>query len=132
MLKFGDIFKYQEFDYVYLSLVDQNLYAAKILSPKESLLIKEQYERTQKNIAKRNSVERNSLYCFTILSTKGYQDQMAHFKTAQSGQAYDDTILPSNQAVNIDDLKEILKTIRDKNSPLPIQLKESLKDVSIN
>jgi len=75
---FGDIFKYEDHEYIFLVQTDSIIYAAKILEPEESKIINRLYER---RVASNSILEKSILYCYVKLETAQFKDRIAHFKS---------------------------------------------------
>ncbi len=119
IVKFGDIFRYREEEYLYLAQNGEIIYAAKILDENKSdQLIK--FSEKRRN-------HWNVLYSFVILSTDEFKGRIAHFKDTDKNsiESYFDVI----GSLNKKDLREIKQEILNKNSAVPIKLKEMIKDI---
>lgn len=74
-LVFGDVFIYENNEYIFLVATPDQIYTAKILNLELSKEINKQY---QVAIAKnKNVMLRNILYCFVILSTQELKGRIA-------------------------------------------------------
>ncbi len=126
--KFGDVFRYNEKEYVFLAQTDGIIYAAKILNEEEA----DKIQRVYNNRCKNNSAEKvkhNVLYSFVILSTDDFKNRMAHFYNTDKNkfELFFDIIC----SLNKNDQKEIWKEISSENSAVPIKLKQLIKDIEI-
>ncbi len=125
MVKFGDVFRHNEKEYVFLAQVDDIIYAAVMLSHELTQKVKTRYEKiVQSNNAK---VKDNVLYCFVILDSEPFKDRMAHFANTD-GNSFDltfDTI----GSLNEHDIKAIKQEILAENIAVPIRLKEIVKTI---
>jgi len=124
---FGDIFRYENREYIFLVQADNITYAARILEVNESKIINGLYE---KRVASNSVLEKNILYCYVKLETAQFKGRIAHFKN--TGQD-DFRLLIEKLSYSLDakDKKQIKDEILRKDSPVPIGLKELIRDISI-
>lgn len=128
IVKFGDIFRYREEEYVYLAQNGEIIYAAKILDKEKTDKVLKLYE----NSCRTNRIEKvksNVLYSFVILSTDEFKDRMAHFNNTDKN-----NIEPSFDilgVLNEKDLKAVKHEILDKSSAVPLKLKEMIRDIDV-
>src|SRR3989344_3995792 len=125
MIKFGDVFRFNEQEFVFLAQTGEITYAAKILSKEltgQVLQLSAIREKAQKKI------DAHALYSFVMLQTPQFKGRMAHFKDTDKN--------PLNEGVEVTgqlnkkDLEGIKDEILDKNSAVPIKVKELVKDIS--
>lgn len=127
-LIFGDIFRCDNKDYIFLAKTTSVIYAAEILDPN----LTKQVDTLFKNrlaAGKLNKVEDSILYCYVILETKEYKGRMAHL--GNTGK--DDFSLVIEKlpiSLNLDDLKEIKKEICERKA-ISIALRELVKDIGL-
>ena len=83
MIKFGDIFRFNEQEFVFLAQTHEITYAAKVLNLDDTKSVLRLYEiRNAGNSEKINNV----LYSFVILNTPEFKNRMAHLNnTDQNG-----------------------------------------------
>ncbi len=129
-LLFGDVFRYNNREYIFLAKTEEILYAAQILGVNESQQIDGQFK---KRIAqgKDSKFQQWSLYCYVMLQTQEFKQRMAHMnRTGKDDFGLVIEKLPLVLApVDIKCLKEeILKA----GSPLPIELKEIVNEIDID
>ncbi|HSX42322.1 MAG TPA: hypothetical protein VLE93_03145 [Candidatus Saccharimonadales bacterium] len=79
-IKFGDVFKFNGKEYIFIAKIDDIIYAAEILDRENS--------QTILRLADRNSTRGNRLidtllYCFVELTTEQFTERVAHMKGAQ-------------------------------------------------
>lgn len=129
MIKFGDVFRYNEEDFVYLANVNDILYAAKILQADKTRTLRERQQQVDGNPALRERLQSHILYCFVILTTPEYKDRIAHFKGTDQTETLEVSAL--GVALNSHDLQEMLDTILSPTSPLPQALKKAVKDITL-
>jgi len=133
MLKFGDTFKYNGNDYVYLVKTDEILYAAEILDIQNTKLVNEMYEKQCRAGRKPEILSKSPLYCLVMLSTELFRERAAHFyNTGKNDPANNECSLADLDLVghlNEIDLKEIKKEIMD--GPVPLELRELTKDTVV-
>ena len=120
-IKFGDIFKYREKEYVFLAKTEEIFYTSQILAEKETKQINDLFEKRCRG-QNRERLKRHPLYCYVILKTEEFKNRMAHFKN--TGQDELGLIDKTGNTLNEEDLREIKKEIINPNSPLPRELKQ--------
>jgi len=126
MIKFGDVFRFSEQEFVFLAQTDEITYAAKVLNLDDTKSVMKLYEkRNARNSEKINNV----LYSFVILNTPELKNRMAHLNnTDQNGRHNGYEVI---NTLNSKDLKEIKEEIMNKSSAVPLKLKELTKDIVI-
>lgn len=110
MIKFGDVFKHGERDYVYLAGTSEIIYAAKILSIENTEKVLNLSNKRETN-GNRDKYKGHSLYCFVMLDTDEFKDRMAHFQQTQYG---DVSVESAFRHLNTGDLKKIKEEIKKK------------------
>lgn len=125
MIKFGDVFRYKEQDYVFLAKTPEILFAAQILEKEDS----DDFIRARNVIERKQSVKSSNLaYCFVILRTAEFKKRIAHLaNTGQDELVFDQFLC----TLDPEDLKEIQREILADGSPVPRGLKELVKDIEI-
>ncbi len=119
-LLFGDIFRYQGNDYVYLAETEDVRYAAKILDVDQSAKL----DRAANGPRKTTSL----VYSYVKLSTKEFENRCAH--TGLTGkEAFTRLVDKLNVELDEVDKKAIYKEIVE--GPVPTGLKKLLADVEI-
>lgn len=131
MLKFGDIFRYKERDWVYLIHTEEILYSALILDTQMSEYTKKMYENLCKQ---KSSLEISKLlgrraYCFVELRTEDVKGRIAHFGQVDGNTTNECFSLSSIGQLNNEDLREIQKEI--EIGPFSKILKERVKTIVI-
>ncbi len=127
IVKFGDVFRHTEEDYVFLAQTDGIIYAAKILDEEKTAAT----QKLNEIRIKANNIQKtkHALYSYVILSTDDFKNRMAHFYNTDKNKfelSFD--IICS---LNKNDQKEIWKEILHENSAVPIKLKQLIKDIEI-
>lgn len=126
-LTFGDVFEYNEKEWIYLAETEDILYAARILNVEKSRAL---------NNAFNNALRKNSpaiegpIYSFVILQTKELRERAAHF--ANTGNDRFDNLIftPLNIKLAKEDLREIKNEITRKRC-VSLRLKELVRDIQI-
>ena len=128
MLKFGEVFRWREKEYVFLAATPDILYAALILDRAESDQLSHLYEI--RVVTSKDESLKHPLYIFVTLSTPEFKDRLAHFHQTQH------ELFPGIQVVNIvltsKDKSEIQKEILNPKSSLPKELKNLISNLVIN
>jgi len=128
-IKFGDIFRYKEEEYVFLAKTDEIVYAGQILDKAKTRKIDDLCEkRFRGNIDSR--IKNLPLYCYVMLYTDEFKDRMAFLgKTGED--EFDYTFDLTGQTLNEQDIFEIKKEIIDPSSPIPGILRELIEALDI-
>ena len=128
-MKFGDIFKYKEKDYVYLAHTQETLYSALILDDQMSEKLRKMVEVAgfKKSSPAFSELINRPAYCFVELSTSEVKARLAHLGKADL-LGGDCTVLLSGQ-LNKEDMRQIIKEI--KIGPVPLILKDLTKNIVI-
>ena len=126
MIKFGDIFRFNEQEFVFLAQTHEITYAAKVLNLDDTKSVLRLYEiRNAGNSEKINNV----LYSFVILNTPEFKNRMAHLNNTDQNGHHDGYEVINT--LNSKDLKEIKEEIINKSSAVPLKLKELMKDIFV-
>lgn len=131
MLKFGNIFKYKEKDYVFLAHTEEILFSALILDKQMSKIVREKFENLykQKSSSEISKLLDSRAYCFVELRTEDVKNRLAHFAQTQQNPISEYSSLFSMGQLNKEDLKQI--KIEIEQGPVPLILKELTKDIVI-
>lgn len=126
-LLFGDIFLYDNGEYVFLVATTDQIFAAKILDKD----LTEEIERSYKNALSKNKecALRLTLYCYVILTTKEVKDRMANF-VKTDGYSADKIIRRLPFSLNENDKRDILEEISQSHS-IPLGLKELMSEMQL-
>jgi len=125
-IKFGDVFKHHEQEYVFLAKTGDILYAAQILDVEKTRQIK----RLDDHRARRPDANRfeNILYCYVMLSTEEFKDRMAHFgDPTLDGIVIDKT----GVALNTEDMRTLKNDLCDPRTLVAGELKQLVRDLVI-
>lgn len=122
LLTFGDIFRFQEREYVYLAEIDSVTYAAKILDRGTSKTL---MARSEVKAKQGNDVKNAKLFCFVMLTTPEFCDRAAHIGSSDQNEPFDEWI-DKIGLLNEPDLENLKKEIIESNG-VPILLQELAK-----
>ncbi|MFH0779791.1 MAG: hypothetical protein V1928_02925 [Parcubacteria group bacterium] len=135
MVKFGDIFRYKEYIYIYLAAKDDGvtLYVSQIFSNREVIqdFIK---SRSGLSVIKTiDPVKKNILdlsHCFIILTTDGFESQMAHLANSDK---HNVNITESESIGELcrEDLNALKKEILDNIDVLPPTVVKYVQELDI-
>lgn len=127
---YGDIFRINEIDYIFLaSTEDDTVYAAKILDTEKSIQVDNFCTRSACS-PNSEKIARNILCCYVKLTTEGLNNKLAHLAEAQN--ALDIvTYCTTGIKINNDDRKVLKKEIIDPDTPLPKQLKDLINEIEL-
>ena len=128
LIKFGDVFKYRDKDYVYLAKTDEVLYVAQILSQEHTKQLNHQSEKISKQPHRAQFMEKQPLYCFVILRTEDFRDRAAFLGRPEMD---DDLVFDVYSQLECEDLKKIKDEIIRKDSPVSPKLKELISDIDV-
>jgi hypothetical protein len=128
-MKFGDVFKYNEFDYVYLAGVDEVIYTAKIFELSYTAKFENLTNNTAKNGKTVYRLDQNKIYCYVKLTTEELKNRVAHIGLAESKDDQSFSIDSIGCSLNTRDLIAIKKEILD--GPVDINLKDNVRNIEI-
>lgn len=124
-LTFGDIFQYNQKEYIFLAKTEDRIYTAQILSPTETSKIDRLFRLRQSQ----NRPTNLTLYCYVILQTNEFKNRAAHL--LNTGNIYHSDYFTKLQIeLQTKDLKAIQEEIL-KKSTISTQLKELIKDIKL-
>ena len=127
-LKYGTVFKYLDREYIFLAETEEFIYAARILSLKDTKRVETTYSKAvAKNIP---NVDKMPIYSFVILQTKELEQRAAHLQGTGNNNFIDLLISPLNIILCKEDLVGIKDEIT-KEGCVSIRLKELMKDIEI-
>jgi len=120
LLKFGDVFRHNGEEYIFLKATENIIYAAKVLNDVFSRKVLSSYENEQSKGKK--DLESKILFAFVVLSTDQLKERVAHFgKTGEND--ISSMVEPLGFSISESDIKEIKELI--KSSPcIPGELKD--------
>lgn len=121
LLTFGDVFRFNENDYVYFFGTAEITYAAKILNEELTADLNSSGEWA----AKRGKAEDNPMYCFVILSTARFKNRAAHIGASGRNNPSTPEKIGRLNKKDIDAIKEEIIESRG----VPISLKEFVKGI---
>lgn len=130
MATFGCIFRFDEKEYVFLAQTSEIIYAARILDIEMThRIVEKDNERMKMNFHRPHKAV-HPLYCFTILRTKDFEGRMANLGKSQFGDA--GSHIPfTGQTLIKEDIIDLREKIISPDAPLPLELKESIRSLSI-
>lgn len=124
-LTFGDIFRYNEREYIFLAKTEDKIYTAQILTPADTEKVNRLFNLREAS----NRPTISSLYCFVILQTADFKDRAAHLQNT-GNVAFTNLIEKLPVALDVEDLKNIKLEITRK-STISIELKELVKEIKL-
>lgn len=128
IIKFGDVVRYNENEYVFLAQNDGIIYAAKILDKNTTGSI----QKLEESRYKKNSIQKvknNVLYSYVILSTDEFKDRMAHLNNTDKNNF--ELVFDITCTLNNNDQKKIKEEILNESSAVSAKLKQIIKDIDI-
>ncbi len=126
--KFGDIFKYEEEEYVFLFPAEGGVYAVKVLNKQET---RECELLCEKLSLQQIGEQGRIIFCFVKLKSHNFKDRIAHFsRDAKNSKNYYPFISTGLKLEKIDRTK-ILEEIRRDGSTASEELIELTKDIKI-
>ena len=120
---FGDIFRYNEEQYVFLASTDEIVYAARVLDPEKTALINQMNNRR----AARHDASRtdgNSLYWYVVLTTNELEECAAHLKDTDQDASRDRFFEWIGKTLNENDITHLKEEILKEGCPIPKGLRE--------
>lgn len=123
LLAFGDIFRFQETEYVYLVDINSITYAAKILDQRVSKTL---MERSEIKAKLGGEIKDAKLFCFVMLTTPEFCNRAAHIGFSDQNEPFDEFI-DKIGFLNESDLLNLKKEIIASNG-VPLALQELAKN----
>ena len=127
---FGNIFNYNEKDYVFLAKTEDIIYTAEIFDKEKSLLYKKAVDKASKDSRQSYKLSQHLLYCFVELRTEEFKERVAYYGRPAQGDIpnfFENPIC----TLNIADLKELHKELLEDELAVPELLKEKIKGIKI-
>lgn len=124
-LTFGDVFRYNEREYIFLAKTEERIYAAQILTPVDT----ERVDRLFKLREASNKPTNLTIYCYVILQTVDFKNRAAHLHNT-GNMSTTNLIEKLPFALDAEDLKNIKAEIMKKNT-ISIELRELVEDINI-
>lgn len=122
MIKFGDIFRYNEKIFVYLGQTEDITFAARILDGGQTRELL-RLNKISENRRISRPIDESTVFCFVILSTDGFNEQAVHLHESD----YNTDIHPEFIIeLNKEDVEKLKKEIEEK-SAIPSALKEIVR-----
>lgn len=124
-LTFGDVFRYNEKEYIFLAKTEDRIYTAQILIPADT-------EKVNKLFNLREASNRptiSTLYCYVILQTADFKDRAAHLQNT-GNVAFSNLTEKLSVSLDMEDLKNIKLEIM-KKSTISIELRDLVKDIKL-
>lgn len=125
-LTFGDVFRYNEKEYIFLAKTEDRIYAAQVLTPEDTEKVNRLFNIREAS----NRPTISTLYCFVILQTADFKDRAAHLQNT-GNISFTNLIEKLSVSLDIEDLKNIKMEIVRKNT-ISIELKELVQDIQLN
>ncbi|MFH1129119.1 MAG: hypothetical protein V1686_00055 [Patescibacteria group bacterium] len=125
--EFGDIFEYEQRDWIFLAKIGDIMSACRILDTEETRKINSLYEyRSKRN---ENCINQ-SIFCFVVLQTEGFKGRMAHFAKSELGDVKS-ILYKTEVKLDKEDLIKIKKEIENLNSSVSGGLRKIIKNIEI-
>ena len=126
ILKFGDVFRFKEQEFVFLHLTTDFMYVARIFDFKQTQQVISLYDKKTKKGQMRDAAKDHAIYSFIILTTEEFKERMANFAKNQE----DVNILPDIIGrVNDEDLAAIKKEILSESCPVAKNLRDYISSL---
>lgn len=124
-LTFGDVFRYNEREYIFLAKTEERIYAAQILTPIDTQRVDRLFKLREAN----NKPTNLTIYCYVILQTADFKNRAAHFYNT-GNVVFTDLIEKLPVTLEETDLKNIKMEIIRKHT-ISIELKELVQDIKL-
>lgn len=124
-LTFGDIFRYNEREYIFLAKTEERIYTAQILTPEDTKRVDRLFKLREAS----NRPTNLTIYCYVILQTADFKNRAAHLHNT-GNVVFISPIEKLPIVLNIEDLKNIKSEIMRKNT-ISIELKELVRDIQL-
>lgn len=126
-INFGDVFRYQDKEYIYLQGTDKVTYAAWILPKQETSDLEKLSNKISKDPNRKQCLKEDPFYCYVVLRTKEFKERAAHCGKSANEPMKPDSLIK----VKLDkkDLLSIKKEIME--GAVNSELKDLIKDIDI-
>lgn len=129
IINFGDVFTHREKEYIFLAKTEEIIYAAQILTIEESKNVNRLSEIRARSFDA-EKYKNHSLYCIVTLRTEDFKNRIAFLgKTEKYDLGYIFNKL--DYILDVQDKIEIKNEILRLGSPVPLILKELVKNLDI-
>lgn len=125
-LTFGDVFRYNEREYIFLAKTEERIYAAQILTPVDTKRVDKLFRLREAS----NKPTNLTIYCYVILQTADFKNRAAHLQNT-GNEDFANLIEKLPIALDLEDLKNIKMEIMKKNT-ISIELRERVQDIQLN
>jgi len=127
-IKFGDVFRYREKEYIFLAKTVELIYVCQILDETNTQKINSLYEKISKHD---DDCKNRPAFCYIILQTKEFKDRMAHLGKDTEKDEFGLDFDKMGIILDKKDLEAIKKEIENSKSPTPLGLKELIHNIDI-
>jgi len=130
IITYGNVFNYNEKDYVFLAKTKDIIYAAEIFDKEKSILYKKVFNRIAKNSQQTYKLRQHHLYCFVELRTEEFKERVAYYGRPAQGDVpnfFENPICTLNNY----DLAELHKELLADDIAVPQELKNLIKNIKI-
>lgn len=127
MIKFGDVFRYKDREYIYLAGTDKITYAALIFTRQETNRLEGLSNGVSRNPNRKQSFREDPFYCYVVLQTKKFRKRAAHCGKSTNEPMKPDSLI--NITLDKKDLQSIKKEIME--GAVNSELKKLVKDIDI-
>ncbi len=129
IITFGDIFNYNEQDYVFLAKTEDIVYAAKILDREHSILYKKIFTKISKNSQRSSELTQRYLYCFIELKTEDFKERVCYYGKSDKSDV-SDFLANIFSKLDQEDIRELHKELLTDDL-VTEQLKELVKEIEL-
>jgi|GEM_PF-1027103 len=129
IIKFGDIFRYREYEYVFLAQSNDTIFAAKIINNE---IVNKIQELSAKREASMSKLKRHALYSLVMLNTKDFEGKAVHFYGTDSPEHQSVTSFDIIGDLEKEDVLSIKAEIESGESIVPLRLIEIVKQLNIS
>lgn len=124
---FGDIFSYQDDEYIFLANTSEQLFAAKILNKELTQKIISAYKRALKSGSLAR--ERALVFCYVELKTEDFRGQIASLAKTENTN-FDILSNKSSYSLCKEDLQALKKEVLESHG-VPIKLQELMDSIEV-
>jgi hypothetical protein len=129
-MTFGDIIRIGEVEYIFLTFTEEDIaYVAKILDRENSVQVESYCTRAACKTHAGDSTK-TLLCCYVKLTTEGLKNKLAHLNESANARELLSYCTTGIQ-LNAEDKEMLRKEITDPEVPLPGELKELIKEISL-
>lgn len=130
LVKFGDVFRHREREYVFLAETDDAVYAARILNERETQRFETLADQLTARAANPTRIG-SSAFSYVILNTEEFRDRAAHLASTEHSE-HQTSRFDVFSTLTAEDCASIARVILSENSHVSMRLIEIVRGLNIS